>query len=61
MACMAEWNLWPYLDFVAVLMLAKRVSTSCGILMVMLYVAIHAAFDCKSSMLMLIFSQKAKV
>ncbi len=47
-------------NFVAVLMLAKSVSTSCGTLMVMPYMAICAAFDCKSSMLMLIFLQKSK-
>jgi hypothetical protein len=58
---MAKQNLWPYLDFIAVLMLAKSVSTSCGTPMVMPFVAIHAVFDCKSSMSTLIFLQKSKV
>jgi hypothetical protein len=61
MVCMAERNSWPYLDFVAVSMLAKSVSTSYGTPMLMPYVAVCAAFDCKSSMLMLIFLQKSKV
>ena len=52
---MADRNLWPDMDFISVLMLAKSMSMSCGMPMVMPYVAICAAFDCKSSMLMLIF------
>ena len=47
--------------FVTDLMLAKSVSTSCGTPMVMPYVAICAAFDCKSSMLTLLFLRKLKM
>jgi hypothetical protein len=42
-------------------MLANSVSMSCGIPMTIPYVAIRAAFDCISSMLMLIFLQKSKL
>ncbi len=42
-------------------MLANSVTVSYGIPMTMPYVAIHAAFDCISSMLMLTFLQKLNV
>ena len=58
---MAEQNLHPYSDLVAVSMLANSVSVSYGIPMTMPYVAICAAFDCISSMLTLTFLQKLKV
>ena len=40
-----------WLALVTVLMLANSMSTSCGTPMTMLYVAIRAALDCRSSML----------